>query len=67
MEKKRALEEERAAVLTLMAGKGKDGSSTTDPTYVPGDRVTSSRCSLFRDADFGVLSVRDVRGVASTT
>lgn len=39
----------------------KVGSSTTDPTYVPVGRVTSSRCFLFRGFEFGVLSARNVR------
>jgi hypothetical protein len=38
---------ERAAMMTLVPTSGQVGSSTSDPTYVPDDRVTLSRFLLF--------------------
>jgi hypothetical protein len=45
-EQERALEK-RAAMMTLVPANGQVGSSTSDPTYMPDDRVTLSRFLLF--------------------
>ena len=47
----------RAAAMTLMPAGEEVGSSTSDPTYLPDDRVTSSRFLLCCGPGLGVSSV----------
>jgi hypothetical protein len=50
-----------AEVMTLIQAGKKVGSSTSDPTYLPDDRVTLSRFLLFYGLELGVSSVWNVR------
>jgi hypothetical protein len=44
-------------MMTLILTGYKVGSSTSDPTYLPDDRVTLLQFSLFCDFELGVSSI----------